>query len=58
MFCNNRIRKVKSSIKIYKDNILIEQVAETKFLGVIITENLTWITILKLFAMKLAKALE
>ena len=31
------------SVKIYHiDNILIEQVAETKFLGVIITDNLTW----------------
>ena len=33
---------MKPLVKIYIDNILIEQVAETKFLGVIITENLTW----------------
>ena len=41
LFCNKRIRKVKPSVKIYIDNILVEQVAETKFLGVTITENLT-----------------
>ena len=39
LFCNKRTRKVKPSVKIYIDNILVEQVAETKFLGVIITEN-------------------
>ena len=38
LFCNKRIRKVKPSVKIYIDNILIEQVAETKFLGVIINK--------------------
>ena len=43
MLCfNKRIRKVKLSVKIYIDNILIEQVAENKLLGVIIIENLTW----------------
>ena len=42
LFCNKWIRKVKPSVKIYIDNILVEQVAETKFLCVIITENLTW----------------
>ena len=31
-------RKMKLSFKIYIDNILIEQVPATKFLGVIITE--------------------
>ena len=41
LFCHKRIRKVKP-VKIYIDNILVEQVAETKFLDVIITENLTW----------------
>ena len=35
-------RKVKLYVKIYIDNILVEQVAETNFFGVIITENLTW----------------
>ena len=35
------IRKVKPPVKLYIINILIEQV-ETKFLGVIITETLTW----------------
>ena len=39
---NKRNTKVNPSVKIYGDNILIEQLAETKFLGVIITENLTW----------------
>ena len=33
---------MKPSVKIHIDNVLIEQVAETKFLGVIITDNLTW----------------
>ena len=48
-------RKAKPSVKIYIDNILIEQVAKTKFLGTIITE---YLTILKLFAIKLAKVLD
>ena len=38
LFCNKRNIKVKPSVKIYIANILIEQVAETKFLCVIITE--------------------
>ena len=42
LICNKRIRKVEPSVKMYIDNILIEQVAETKFLDVIITTNLTW----------------
>ena len=42
LFCNTRTRKVKSYVKIYTDNILIQQVDETKFLGIFITENLTW----------------
>ena len=29
-------------VKMYIDNVLFEQVAETKFLGLNITENLTW----------------
>ena len=37
-FFNKMIRKVKP-FKIYVDNILIEQVAKTKFLGVIITDH-------------------
>ena len=41
-FCNKNIRKVKPSVKLYIDNILIKKFAETKFVGVIITENLTW----------------
>ena len=41
LFCDKNIRKVKPSVKIYIDNIPVEKVAETKFLGVIITENLT-----------------
>ena len=32
---------MKPSVKIY-DNLLIEKFSETKFLGVLITENLTW----------------
>ena len=41
IFCNKRNRKVTPSVEIGIENILIEQVAETKFLGAIITENLT-----------------
>ena len=31
IFCNKGNRKVNPSVKIYIDNILIEQVTETKF---------------------------
>ena len=31
LFCKKRTRKVKPSVKIDIDNILVEQVAETKF---------------------------
>ena len=57
LFCNNRIRKVKP-VKIYIDNILIEQVAETKFLDVIITENLTWDNHIKTVCNKVSKGIE
>ena len=40
-FCNKNDRRVKPSVTKYIDNILFEQVTETKFLGVILTENLT-----------------
>ena len=41
IFCNKRNGKEKPSVKIYNDYIFIEEVAETKYLGIIITENLT-----------------
>ena len=57
LFCNKRIRKVKPSDKIYINNILVEQVAETKFPGVIITENLTWDNHIKTICNKVSKGI-
>ena len=55
LFCNKNIRKMKPSVKIYIDNILVERVAETKFLGVIITENLTWDNYINTICNKVSK---
>ena len=57
LFCNKWIRKIKLSFKKYIGNISVEQVAETKFVGVIINENLTWGNHV-LFAIRLAKVSE
>ena len=58
LWCNKNIRKVKPLVKIYIDNILVEQVAETKFLGVIITENLTWDNHINTTCNKVSKVLD
>ena len=58
LFCNKNIIKVKPSVKIYIDNILVEQVAETKFLGAIITKNLTWDNHINTICNKASKVLD
>ena len=44
------------NLNIFIDNVKIEQVHETKFLGVIINSNLTWKITSKQYAIKLVKA--
>ena len=52
MFCNNNKIINTESLNVLIDNIVIDQVHNTKFVGVIINSNLTWLTILKLYPAK------
>ena len=42
IFTNNKFKKLSQPFKVNIDNINVEQVTEPKFLGIIVTENLSW----------------
>ena len=52
MFSNKNKIINTESLNVLIDNIVIDQVHNTKFVGVIINSNLTWLTILKLYPAK------
>ena len=42
IFTNNKFKKLSQPFKVNIDGINVEQVTEAKFLGIIVTENLSW----------------
>ena len=52
IFTNNKFKKLSQPFKVNIDDINVEQVTEAKFLGIIVTENLSWDSHIKTKKMK------
>ena len=50
---NNKNKIINTqNLNVIIDNIIIDQIYNTKLLGIVINSNLTWLTILKLYPAK------
>ena len=57
IFTNNKFKKLSQPFKVNIDGINVEQVTEAEFLGIIVTENLSWNSHIKTIKHKESKSI-
>ena len=57
IFTNNKFKKLSQPFNVNIDGINVEQVTDSKFLEIIVTENLTWDSHIKTIQNKVSKSI-
>ena len=57
IFTNDKFKKLSQPFKVNIDGINVQQVTEDKFLGIIVTENLSWDSHIKPIKNKVSKSI-